>query len=117
MRHHNNVRKFGRKSGVRRALIRGLVNNLIIHGQIKTTEAKAKEIAPFVEKLVTRAKAKDLLATRLIIARLGNRIPEAHRLINEIAPRYMDRNGGYTRIIKLPQRLSDSAKMAVISFV
>lgn len=117
MRHHNNVRKFGRKSNVRRALIRGLVNNLIIHNQIKTTEAKAKEIAPFVEKLVTRAKDNNLLASRLIVARLGNRKPEAKKLIDEIAPRYMDRNGGYTRIVKLPQRLSDGAKMAVIAFV
>lgn len=117
MRHHNNVRKFGLKSNVRRALIRGLANNLIIHGQIKTTEAKAKEIAPWVEKLVTRAKDKDLTATRLITARLGNRAPEAKKLIDEIAPRYMDRNGGYTRIVKLPQRLSDGAPMAIIAFV
>jgi large subunit ribosomal protein L17 len=117
MRHHNNVRKFGRKSNVRRALIRGLANNLIIHEQIKTTEAKAKELAPWIEKLVTHAKNKDVASIRLVIARLGNRAPEAKKLVDTIAPRYMDRNGGYTRVIKLPQRLSDGAAMAIISFV
>lgn len=117
MRHHNTVRKFGRKSNARGALIKSLVLSLINKKKIKTTEAKAKELGPYVEKLVTKGKQNDLSSRRFVIAKLMNRKEEVKKLFEEIAPQYKDRNGGYTRIIKLPPRLSDGSKMAIIEFV
>jgi large subunit ribosomal protein L17 len=117
MRHHNSVRKFGRKTNVRNALIKGLALSLIIHGRIETTEAKAKELRPFMEKLVTSARTNTATSKRIVTSRLMNRKPEVKTLFADIAPKYMDRKGGYTRIIKLPQRLSDGSKMAIIEFV
>lgn len=119
MRHHNKNRKFGRDSSGRRALLRSLALSLVRYEHITTTEAKAKELRPFIEKLVTKAReAKDNIpARRSIISTLMNRNPEAKKLIEEIAPRYKDRNGGYTRILKLPQRKGDAAKMSIIEFV
>lgn len=117
MRHHNGVRKFGRKANVRRALIKSLALSLIVHEQIKTTEAKAKELRPFIEKLITTAKVNDLSARRTVVARLINRQEEAKKLCEEIAPRFKDRNGGYTRVLKLPRRLGDGSPMAIIEFV
>lgn len=117
MRHHNKNRKFGRKKNVRSALLKSLALSLINHGRIKTTEAKAKELRPFIEKLVTKAKENDLAAKRIVISRLMNRNPETKKLFDEIAPKYKDTKGGYTRILKLPPRLSDGAKMALIEFV
>lgn len=117
MRHHNGVRKFGRKTNVRNALIKGLAISLIKHGRITTTEAKAKELRPFVEKLVTTAKPNTVTAKRLIASRLINQKPETKKLFEDIMPRYTDRKGGYTRIIKLPPRLGDGSKMAIIEFV
>lgn len=117
MRHSNNVRKFGRPSNQRRALLKGLALSLITHGRITTTEAKAKELRPYMEKIVTIAKPNTITAKRLLTARLMNRKPEIKTLFNDIAPKYIDRKGGYTRIMKLPARKSDSAKMAIIEFV
>ncbi|MFA5933688.1 MAG: 50S ribosomal protein L17 [Candidatus Paceibacterota bacterium] len=117
MRHNNTVRKFGRKTNVRNALIKSLALSLIIHDRITTTEAKAKELRPFVEKLVTTAKKGDLASKRMVVSRLINRKPEAKKLIDEIAPKYADRKGGYTRVLKLPRRLSDGSPMAIIEFV
>lgn len=117
MRHHNKNRKFGRKKNVRSALLKSLALSLINHGRIKTTEAKAKELRPFIEKLVTKAKENDLAAKRIVISRLMNRNPETKKLFDDIAPKYKDTKGGYTRILKLPPRLSDGAKMALIEFV
>ncbi len=117
MRHHNSTRKFGRTRNGRRALLKGLALNLIIHSKIETTEAKAKELRPFMEKLITIAKPKTMTAMRLVTARLINRKPEVKKLFDEIVPKYMDRKGGYTRIIKLTQRLGDGSKMAIIEFV
>lgn len=117
MRHHNKNRKFGRKKNVRAALMKGLALSLINHGRIKTTEAKAKELRPFIEKLVTRAKSSDLASRRITISRLMNRAPETKKLFEEIAPKFKDVSGGYTRILKLPPRISDGAKMALIEFV
>ncbi|MBI2108618.1 MAG: 50S ribosomal protein L17 [Parcubacteria group bacterium] len=116
MRHHNKNRKFGRERDQRRALLRGLALSLVTRGKIKTTEAKAKELRPFVEKLVTRGKNSSLSTHRLLVARLGNRVG-AKKLIADIAPRYKERAGGYTRITKLPRRLGDASKMAIIEFV
>lgn len=116
MRHNNVNRKFGRKTGGRRALLRSLAESLIKEGKIKTTEAKAKELRPFVEKLVTLARKNTLSSRRLVISRLGTE-DRAFELLRTIAPRYAERPGGYTRITKLSPRKSDSAKMAVIEFV
>ena len=117
MRHGNNKRKFGRVRKVRVALINSLALNLIVRGKIKTTEPKAKELRPFIEKLVTSAKANDMATRRLVISKLSNRRPEVKKLFDTIAPKYADRKGGYTRILKLGRRKSDGAKMAVIEFV
>jgi len=116
MRHHDKNRKLGRKRNERRALLRSLACSLIRDGKIKTTEMKAKELRPFIEKLVTQAKKNTLTSRRIITSRLGNKT-QADNLISNIAPSYEKRNGGYTRIIKLPIRKSDAAKMAQIEFV
>lgn len=117
MRHHNTKRKFGRDKNQRKALLNSLALNLIVRGKIKTTEPKAKELRPFVEKLVTKAKKGDAGTRRVIISKLSNRSKEVKKLFEVIAPKYMDKNGGYTRIFKLGARKSDGAKMAQIEFI
>jgi large subunit ribosomal protein L17 len=117
MRHHNNIRKFGRTKSQRHALMKGLMLSLIAHGKIETTEAKAKELRPEIEKMITKANTGTLASRRLVISRLYNLTAEANKLINEIAPKYKGRNGGYTRITKLPRRAGDASKMAVIEFI
>ncbi len=117
MRHHSNVRKFGRKKNARTALLRGLILSLISHGRIETTEAKAKELRPAIEKLITKANVGTLSSTRLVTAKLYNLKTPSSKLIKTIAPKYKDRKGGYTRIIKLPRRAGDASKMVVIEFV
>lgn len=117
MRHHNTKRKFGREKNQRNALISSLALNLIIREKIKTTLPKAKELRPFVEKIITRAKKNDISSRKLIIARLSNRKKEVKKVFEKIAPKYLDKNGGYTRIIKLGQRKSDGAEMAIIEFI
>jgi large subunit ribosomal protein L17 len=117
MRHHNNIRKFGRNKNQRNALLKGLMLSLIAHGKIETTEAKAKELRPFIEKIISKAKIGTLSSKRTIISRLYNKTAEVNKLINEIAPKYKDRDGGYTRISKLPRREGDASKMAIIEFV
>lgn len=116
MRHGNNKRKFGRVRKVRKALINSLALNLIGRGKIKTTLPKAKELRPFIEKLVTSAKKNNVATRRLIISKLGNR-HEVKKLFEVIAPKYADRKGGYTRVLKLGGRLADGAPMAIIEFV
>ena len=102
--------------GPRRALIKSLVRSLIIHESMTTTEAKAKALRPIVEKLLTRANTATLADRRILSARIGD--PKAaKKLVDSIAPNHKSRNGGYTRIIKLPIRKKDGAKMAQISFV
>jgi large subunit ribosomal protein L17 len=117
MRHHNKNRKLGRKKSVREALLKSLAISLIRHERITTTEAKAKELRPFIEKLVTKAREATLAERRTIQATLMNQDPETKKLIEVIAPLYKERNGGYTRIMKLPRRQGDAAKMAIIEFV
>src|SRR4030067_1929762 len=109
MRHHNARRKFGRETNQRKALMRSLVVNLIKTEKMKTTEAKAKELRPFVEKLVTKAKIGDLSKRRLVASVIG--ILSTKKLFDKIAPKYKDRNGGYTRITKMPRRKSDGSKI------
>ncbi len=117
MRHHNTKRKFGRTKNQRNALVNSLALNLIVREKIKTTEPKAKELRPFIEKLVTHAKKGDLATRRVVIAKLSNRSKEVKKLFDVIAPKYADKKGGYTRIVKLGVRKSDGAKMAIIEFV
>lgn len=116
MRHHNANRKFGRKTDQRAALLRSLARELFLHGRIITTEAKAKEVRPFAEELITIARVGDLASKRLVGARLANNVI-VKKLVDVIAPEYKERNGGYTRIVKLERRPSDSAKMAAIELV
>ena len=117
MRHHNKNRKFGRPRAQRKALLKSLCLALIKSGKIKTTEAKAKEVRPFVEKLITKGKDKSVASRRVVASRLWNNEAAVKKLFDEIAPKYLERPGGYTRIIKLPRRLSDGSKMSGIEFV
>ncbi|MDP3955989.1 MAG: 50S ribosomal protein L17 [bacterium] len=116
MNHHKAKRTLGRDRDQHAALMRHLAESLIKHGKIKTTEAKAKEVRPFVEKLVTMAGKNTLASRRIVASRLG-REDVSEKLVKEIAPRYIERPGGYTRITKLAPRMSDGARMAVIEFV
>ncbi len=115
MRHSNANRKFGRVRKVRNALVKSLARSLVLHGKILTTEAKAKEIRSYVEKMVTQGRTGTVATRRLIIAKIGE--DGATKLMSDLAPKYADRAGGYTRITKLPRRLSDGAAQAVIEFV
>jgi len=118
MRHHNHNRKFGRKSNVRLAFMRSLARALVMEGRIMTTEARAKELRPYVEKMITRAKTgSPITNVRTLTSDMGGQLDVAQKLIRDIAPKYTDRNGGYTRIMKVPARLSDGAPMALIEFV
>jgi large subunit ribosomal protein L17 len=115
MRHGNHNRKFGRPTNQRKALMKSLAYSLILKGKIKTTEAKAKELRPFVEKLVTVGKKDTLASRRILESRVG---PEAAKKIStSLSKDYKDRTGGYTRITKMIRRSSDGSKMAVIEFV
>ncbi|HHT73930.1 MAG TPA: 50S ribosomal protein L17 [Firmicutes bacterium] len=110
------LRKLGRRSDHRRMLLRNQVTSLILHDRIETTEAKAKTIKPLVDKMVTLGKRGDLHARRQAAAYLLD--PKAvQKLFNEIAPKYAERNGGYTRVIKTGFRRGDAAPMAVIEWV
>lgn len=117
MKHHNKQRTFGRKSNVRLALMRSLARSLVKYEKIVTTEAKAKELRPFIESLVTKAAGEGVATRRLVSSRLGGEPILTKKLVDDIAPIYKDRPGGYTRITKLPVRRSDAAPMAQIEFV
>jgi len=117
MRHHDANRKFNRSTNQRRALMRGLASSLIEHGRIMTTEAKAKELRPAIEKMVTKAKNPTLSNKRLLLSNLYNNTEAVGKLVSDIAPRYQERAGGYTRITKLTARKGDASPMAVIEFV
>jgi large subunit ribosomal protein L17 len=116
MRHGISGRKLQRKTGHRHALLRNLAAALIKHEQITTTLAKARELRPYAEKLVTLAKRGGLSNRRLAMGRLGDET-QLKKLFDVLAERYADREGGYTRIIKAGYRHSDAAPMAVIEFV
>jgi large subunit ribosomal protein L17 len=116
MRHHKKGRIFGREIGQRTALLRSLARSLVLKNKIKTTEAKAKELRPYVEKLITKAKVNSVATRRLLGARLAS-AQTAKLLVEKVAPKYMDRKGGYARITKLPTRLGDSARMAQIELI
>lgn len=111
------MRKFHRKKGPRRSFLKNLANNLITKERIETTETRAKEIRPVVERLVTIAKKQQLANLRLLVSRLSNK-DTAQKLFYEIAPRYKERAGGYLRIVKQGRfRKRDAAPLAVIEFV
>lgn len=115
MRHHNQNRKFGRVTKVRKALVNSLARSLVLHEKIETTLPKAKELRPFVEKLITKGKLKTVAARRAIGEKVG---PKASKiLVDTLSKKYDDRKGGYLRITKSKTRLSDGSKMAIIEFV
>jgi len=115
MRKLNRGRKFHREKDQRRALLRSLVREFFLREKIKTSEAKAKDLAIVAEKIITRAKVDNLSNKRLLLRDLSLKIVQ--KLIKEIAPRYKDRKGGYTRIIKLGSRKLDGARMAIIELI
>jgi large subunit ribosomal protein L17 len=117
MRHQKSVVKLGRSQSHRDALLANQVVSLIEHNRIKTTLAKAKAVRPFAEKLVTLGKKNTLHARRTALAYLRHNEGAVHRLFEEVAPRAAERKGGYTRIVKLGQRKSDAAPMALIEWV
>jgi large subunit ribosomal protein L17 len=116
MRHKISGRKLQRKTGHRKALFRNMSAALIKHEQILTTAAKAKELRPYIEKLITLAKRGGLSNRRIAMSRLGDET-QLKKLFDVLAERYSDRDGGYTRVIKAGYRSSDAAQMAVIEFV
>lgn len=116
MRHHNSGRKLNRTASHRRALFRNMADALIKHEQIVTTLPKAKELAPVVDKLITLGKRGDLHARRLASARLNDEAM-VRKLFDVLGPRYAERHGGYTRVLKAGFRYGDSAPMAVIELV
>jgi len=115
-RHNNDGRKFGRERDQRRALLKGLATSLVEYGQIETTLPKAKEIVPYVEDLITKAKTGSLHGRRQIIASLST-IAAAHKLVDDIAPKLTARNSGHLRIKQTKLRVGDNAQMAMVSFV
>ncbi|MCZ8369158.1 MAG: 50S ribosomal protein L17 [Porphyrobacter sp.] len=116
MRHGISGRKLGRKTGHRHALLRNLASALIKHEQITTTLPKAKELRPYVEKLITLAKRGGLSNRRLAMSRLGDEV-QLKKLFEVLAERYSDRDGGYTRVLRAGVRAGDAVQMAIIEFV
>ena len=116
MRHAKTGRKLGRDSAHRKSLYANLVCSLFEHGRIRTTEAKAKAVKPFAEQMITLGKRGDLHARRLALAELRSQ-DVVHVLFAEVAPRFADRSGGYTRIVKLGPRQGDAADMVYLELV
>jgi large subunit ribosomal protein L17 len=116
MRHARSGKKLGRDSAHRKALYSNLAGALITHGRIETTEAKAKAVRPYAEKLVTLGKRGDLHARRQAMAELRSN-DVVHKLFADVAPRFSERHGGYTRVVKLGPRQGDAAQMALLEFV
>ena len=109
-------RKLGRTSDQRKAMLRAMVTYLLENGQIKTTVTRAKEVAPVAEKMITLAKDNSLASYRQALAFITKE-DVANKLFKEIGPKYADRNGGYTRIVKIGPRRGDAAEMAIIQLV
>ena len=117
MRHGKKRHKLSRDSAHRRSLLKNLSREVIEHERIKTSEAKAKTVKPQIEKLITLAKRGDLHARRQALSALGQDRFVVHKLFEEVAPRYAERPGGYTRIVKLGPRRSDSTEMVLLELV
>lgn len=117
MKHHKRTRTLGRTKRQREALLRGLARSLILEGGITTTVAKAKELRPFVERLVTASKANTLQSKRLVAQRLGTSTEATKKLHEELAPRFNARAGGYTRITllgRIGKRIGESARIEFV---
>jgi large subunit ribosomal protein L17 len=117
MRHRRDRRKLSRSASHRKALLMNLSREVIDHERIQTTEAKAKAVKPELDKLITLAKRGDQHARRKAMARLGQDKFIVYKLFEEIAPRYAERDGGYTRILKLGPRSSDATEMVFLELV
>jgi large subunit ribosomal protein L17 len=115
-RHGYKGRKFGLERDQRRALLKGLATSLIEHGKIETTIKKAKEIVPYVEPLITKAKIGDLHNRRQIVSALST-VEAAHKLVDEIAPKLAGRTSGHLRIVRTTVRIGDNTQLAEVSFV
>ena len=109
-------RKLGRNSDHRKAMLRAMVTYLLENGQIKTTVTRAKEVAPVAEKMITLAKQNDLASYRQALGYITKE-DVANKLFKELGPKYADRNGGYTRIVRIGPRRGDAAEMAIIQLV
>ena len=116
MRHQKKGRKLGVNPSHRKAMLRNLASNLIKHKRIQTTDSRAKELRTFIEPLITKAKKAELNSIRQILKKLPFK-DDVHTLVHEIAPQYVDRNGGYTRILKRGYRDNDRASVSIIEFV
>jgi len=116
VRHRKKGRQLSRTASHRKATLRNLATALFRHGRIRTTTAKAKELRGYAERLITLARRGDLHSRRLVARKIQDR-DVAGRLFDEIAPRYLERPGGYTRIIKLGHRKGDAAEMSIIELV
>lgn len=117
MRHQKTRNKLSRDSAHRKALLMNLTKEVLEHERIKTSEAKAKAVKPEIEKLITLAKRGDLHARRQALSALSQDKFAVHRLFEEVAPRYANRPGGYTRILKLGPRRSDATEMVYLELV
>jgi large subunit ribosomal protein L17 len=117
VRHRRSRHKLSRDSAHRKSLLRNLSRDLIEHERIKTSQAKAKAVKPEVEKLITLGKRGDLHARRQALSALGQDKFLVHKLFEEVAPRYSERPGGYTRIVKIGPRRSDSTEMVFLELV
>jgi large subunit ribosomal protein L17 len=116
VRHQRKGRRFGMQPDHRRQMLANLACSVLEHERIKTTEARAKEVKPIVEKMITMGKAGDLNSRRTAISQLRNK-QISYKLFNELAPRYADRQGGYTRITHLGPRQGDAAEMVYLELV
>ena len=116
MRHKCAGRQFGRNPGHRKALFRSLVTSFFEHERIETTEAKAKEMRPFTEQMISLGKKGDLHARRQALSFIRDK-DVVSRLFKDIAPRFSTRNGGYTRLVKTRRRLGDGAEMAILELI
>ncbi len=115
MEHGKKGRKFGRETKQRKELMRDLAEALIAKGKITTSQAKAKSLRPYIEKVITKSKVNSVATTRFLASRFSKTLVK--KLLQEIGPKFAGSSGGYTRIISLPRRQSDGAKMAIIKFV
>jgi len=116
MRHRNTTKTLKRKTSARKALLRDLATSVVVYESIKTTEGKAKAVKPVVEKLITKAKQGDLAARRQLLAFFATEQP-VNKLLEVLGPRYKDRKGGYTRILKIGNRQGDAARVVKLELV
>lgn len=117
MRHAKKGRQIGSDIKHRKAILRGLASQVIEHGKLKTTHAKAAEVQPFVENLITLGVRGDIHARRVALSKTGNNKEIVQKLFSEVAPKYVNRDGGYTSIHKLGRRQGDGALIVQISLV